>query len=247
MTISNPFRRISRPFINDYYFPDMESMYFLDPRNAKDGIDLIRGYHLLEKELYKIFEYVEPADANLDCYSHQFYALLLRASTEFEANSRAILNANGYAQRNLNITDYYKINFASKLSEYSVIIPVWHGNSKKFMPLKDWDTGHCLSWYQNYNNAKHNRSANFSHASIKNAIYAVGSVFCILFSQFNILTFDPNHPIHSFSIGDNDNLWSHDACLLAIEPPSSWQLNEKYDFDWSEIKHTKDPFQNYAF
>lgn len=248
MAIHKPYRRICRPFINGYYITDFKTTYFVDPRNARDSSDLIRGYHLLEKELYQIFEYVEPTDANLKCYSHQIYALLLRASTEFEANARAILNANGYPARgNWNITDYYKVNAATRLSEYSVTIPIWKGASKTLQPLKDWASGHSLTWYQNYNLAKHDRAANFVHASIENAIHAVGSVFCILFSQFHIFAFDPYHPIEMFSIGDDDKLWSHDACLLAIEPPSSWQPHEKYDFDWSILRCDADPFQNYVF
>lgn len=248
MGIPKPYRRICRPFANGHYINDLEATYCTDPRNADDSNDLIRGYHLLEKELYKIFEYVEPSDANLECYSHQIYALLLRASTEFESNARAILCANGYSKTNkLTITDYFKINAATKLSEYSVTIPIWSGNHKVFKPLRSWGSGHHLPWYQNYNEAKHHRSEKFFHASIENVIHAVGSVFCILFSQFHIFAFDPHHPISGFCIGDNDNLWSHEACLLAIEPPNSWQADEKYDFDWASLRDDQDPFQKYIF
>ena len=95
MSIAKPYYRIWRPFPNDDLF---ENDYALDPRNAADAIDLIRGYHLLEEELFRLFDFIEPADANLSAYSHQLYALLLRASTEFEANAKGILRANGYAR-----------------------------------------------------------------------------------------------------------------------------------------------------
>ena len=71
--------------LNDDFF---QNDYVLDPRYARNAIDLIRGYHLLERELFRLFDFVEPADANLQCYSHQLYAILLRASTEFEANAK---------------------------------------------------------------------------------------------------------------------------------------------------------------
>lgn len=247
MAIHKPYRRISRPFVNGHYITNSETNYPIDKRYAADSNNLIRGYHLLEKELYKIFDFVEPTDANLKCYSHQIYALLLRASTEFEANARAILTSNGYVKpENLNITDYFKVNGALRLSEYSITIPIWNGINKTFKPLEEWSSGHKLTWYQNYNAIKHNRSENFANASIENAIKAVGSVFCILFAQFNILSFDPNHPIEMFSIGEGDNFWSHDACFLAVEPPK-WHFDEKYDFEWSILRHEADPFQDYSF
>ena len=44
MSIAKPYYRIWRPFPNDDLF---QNDYALDPRNAADAIDLIRGYHLL--------------------------------------------------------------------------------------------------------------------------------------------------------------------------------------------------------
>jgi hypothetical protein len=262
MAIHKPYHRICRPFIDGRYFTDIEGKYFVDPRYASERSDLIRGYHLLEKELYQIFEYIEPADANESCYSHQIYALFLRASTEFEANASAILKANGYQlprKRNfVNMEDYFKVDVATKLSEYSVTIPIWNGLNKTFRPLEDWaklptspdNPPWKVSWYDHYNNVKHNRLSNFECASMANAIRAVGSVFCILFSQFHTSAFDPNQPISSYSIDDGIDgrkIWSHPSCRLAIEPPNSWQDHEKYDFDWTAICNDTDPFQNYTF
>jgi hypothetical protein len=261
MAIHKPYRRICRPFIDGRYLTDIEGKYFVDPRYASERSDLIRGYHLLEKELYQIFEYIEPADANKSCYSHQIYALLLRASTEFEANASAILKANDYKltgkRRYVDIKDYFKVNAATKLSEYSVTIPIWNGENKTFRPLEDWAKPsdslldpHTLSWYDHYNTVKHDRLAEFKCASMENAIRAVGSVFCILFSQFHTSSFDPNQPISSYSIDDGMDgrqIWSHPSCRLAIELPNSWQDNEKYDFDWTVLRNDTDPFQNYTF
>src|SRR3990167_10206729 len=96
MTISRPYFRICRPDTWGNYDLPNEAYYPLDSRYASDRTNLVRAYHLLEQDLIRIFEYVEPTDANLQTYSHQLYALLLRACTEFESNARAILQANGY-------------------------------------------------------------------------------------------------------------------------------------------------------
>src|SRR5437868_2327075 len=106
MSITIPYFRIYRPFGEGGGLLNFEYEYILDSRYASNLTDLIRGYHQLEKELIGISDFVEPSDANANCYSHRLYALLLRASTEFETNAKSILQANGYNKSgNWNITD----------------------------------------------------------------------------------------------------------------------------------------------
>jgi hypothetical protein len=243
MTLTRPFYRIWRPPHNDNFF---ENDYVLDPRNAPDAINLIRGYHLLERELFKLFDFVEPADANLSCYSHQLYALILRASTEFEANAKAILIKNSYTRAgNFNVRDYYKLQSAMRLSEYRVTIPIWQGNHRVVQPFDTWSTRSSLPWYQSYNRVKHNRSDEFQSASLKNAVASVAAVFAIVFAQFGISSFDPYHDVGNFQ--SDGTVLSHSACLLSIEPPNGWTAAEKYDFDWETLRTAASPYQTYAF
>lgn len=207
----------------------------------------MRAYHLLERDLYRVLDFVEPADANLKCYSHEIYALFLRASTEFEASARSILVANGYTRPgNWNVKDYSKINKAMRLDEYGVSIPIWRGSHQRFKPFKDWSNGHSLSWYQDYNAVKHDRFANFPNASLESALNAVGAVFCILFAQFHVFAFDPHHPVNMYNVSDS-GVFSHDACMLTIEPPNTWLASEQYDFNWNTVGRLNKPFQQYRF
>lgn len=248
MHIDRPYKRICRPFADGNYIRSLQSFYVTDRRYAQDHVDFIRAYHLLEAELKRIFDFVEPADANLSCYSHQLYALLLRASTEFESNAKAVLTANGYSSnRNLNITDYHKLDAAMRLSDYTVTVPIWTGQRRRIAPLQEWRSSPTLSWYQSYNASKHDRALNFKHASLENALLAVSAVFCLLFAQFSILAFDPTHPVSSYVVGDDDSVWSHEACLLGIEPPSTWLTHEMYEFDWHTLALSPDAFQAYNF
>ena len=91
MSIAKPYYRICRPFASGEYVQSLEGDHITDNRYAADRVNLVRAYHLLERDLYKIFDYVEPSDKNLNCYSHELYALLLRAATEFELSARSIL------------------------------------------------------------------------------------------------------------------------------------------------------------
>ena len=246
MGIPNPYFRICRPFVDMEYLRTIDSTYLLDSRYASDRVDLIRGYHLLEKELLRIFDYVEPADSNRSCFSHELYSLLLRACTEFEANAKGILTANGYARTgNWNVRDYYLLNAASKLSEYTVSVAIWAGVDKTFNPFAEWSAGQSLSWYQDYNTVKHNRAADFPAASLENVVTGVAAAFVIVFSQFNIFAFDPHHIVDSHS--SEDDVLSHDSSILHVTLPSAWTVNERYDFDWTTLQRENAPFRQYAF
>lgn len=139
MTIPKPYKRIIRPFFGKSSFeysiggnPSSSDSHLLDSRYASDRISLIRAYHILEKDLMTLFDFVEPSNCNSKVFSHRIYELFLRASTEFEANCRGILIANNYPfKKNYNIEDFFEINKHSRLSEYEIKVSIWNGNNLK--------------------------------------------------------------------------------------------------------------------
>jgi Lhr-like helicase len=140
MSMSKPYFRITRESVNG---SQGFCKYALDNRYADDRGTLCRSYKMLENDMKKVFEYVEPCDDNLQVYSHRIYELFLRSATEFESNCKGILKANDYSKtRNLNINDYYKINRATKLNEYEVYINIWKPTRKQIRPFEDWEKGH---------------------------------------------------------------------------------------------------------
>ncbi|AFY57118.1 hypothetical protein Riv7116_4702 [Rivularia sp. PCC 7116] len=155
MLLTKPYYRIARGLI---YQEDINP-YILDSRYCKERSSLCRAYKILQKDLETLFEYIEPCDSNKATYSHRTFELVLRICTEFEANCKGILIANGYKKspKQLNICDYYKINYAAKLSDYEVLLRTWHPNPLKLQPFNEWQGGtyQPLSWYQSYNEAKH--------------------------------------------------------------------------------------------
>ena len=121
MSFGKPYKRIWRPHPGTIC-----SDYLTDDRWVTDATDYIRAYRLLQSDLVATFDYVEPVENNKATYSHRFYQLLTRACIEFEANACAVLLANGYSKTgNLNITDYWKLEQACRLSEYAIKIPTW--------------------------------------------------------------------------------------------------------------------------
>lgn len=220
--------------------------YVLDNRYANDRSMLCRSYKILESDLKVIFEYVEPSEDNESVYSHRIYELLLRSATEFETNCKRILDANGYTKNgNFDIKDYYKIEKATKLSEYEISLDIWCPERKIIKPFEQWKAGHSLSWYQAYNAAKHDRQNNFGQANLVNLIEAVAGVYAILFAQFGVYSFNPYQQINMVEDNDYGTIFSGES-IFSINS-SSWADDEKYDFDWDTLKLQPNPFGVYNF
>jgi hypothetical protein len=125
--IKRPYRRTARPFINGNY-PWGRRTYIRHRRFAQDPTMYVRGFRLLQNDLERLFEYIEPGDDNLKCYSFRVYEMLLRACVEVEANCKAILRENDYpAKKQWTMHDYSKINSSHNLSSFEVKLPYWHG------------------------------------------------------------------------------------------------------------------------
>jgi len=79
--ITRPYRRTTRPFMNAGY-PWGRQSYICHPRFAQEPEMYVREFRLLQKDLDRLFEYIEPSDDNVQCYSFRVYELLLRACVE---------------------------------------------------------------------------------------------------------------------------------------------------------------------
>lgn len=251
MVLNKPYRRIIRPFQspnNDNYINStVDKCHIIDNDYAPERVSLIRAYGILEKDLIRTLEYIEPSDENLSTYSHRLYELLLRASTEFEMNCKGILNANNYNKsKKLNIHDYCKINTSSRLSEYEIEILIWSGSRKIIKPFESWKTTHSLKWYQDYNSVKHNRNEEFKLANLENVILAISGVFVVLFSQFFLLSFRANGLVGMYDL-DDEGWGSHENSIFAIKTPQNWTIDECYDFDWLTLKNQPDKFSTFNF
>ena len=189
---------------------------------------------------------MELHDDNKLTYSHRIYELLLRTCTEFENNCKGILIANGYDKKNLNAEDYFKINRASKLSEYEVKINIWSPSPRVIYPFKDWDVEQYspLSWYQDYNKVKHNRSENFPKANLENLLNAVAGLYVVLASQFAMHIFNPYQNTSGWQ--QNNDFYFTNNNVLSIKFPT-WKETNVVKFEWEKLKEESNPFQQYNF
>lgn len=220
--------------------------YVVDRKYAQNPEHYVRAFLLIQSDLQRLFEFVEPADQNLSTYSYRMHELLMRTCIEVEANFKAILRENKFtikSDRDWNISDYKKVNITHRLSSFKVTVPIWEGTRSYFEPFSFWSAGHGLPWYQAYNASKHDRHNKFKKANLGNLLNAVSGLLVLLSAQFGNQDFSPGPTGLSVAV---DSYYSTQPALggfFHIEIPNDWSDDEKYDFDWASLKTQPDRFQ----
>lgn len=241
MPVNRPYRRTCRQFVDGHYTKGGRWQYMIHPRFAESPEHYVRAFLLLLKDLQELFDYVEPADDNLGCYSYRIHALLLRACVEVEANCKAILRENGYNRPgDWNMDDYKKIEKTHLLSAYEVKVPNWTGTSALRIPFSSWASGAGLPWYVAYNTTKHDRHAQFKKATFEHLIDACCGLLVLLSAQFETNDFSP---VHITSGGPPDGMESGIGGYFYVRFPANWPHDLRYDFDWYKLAKDPDPFQ----
>ncbi len=245
MAITKPYYRNCRQFTDGHYSEGGRWQYITYPNYAQSPEHYVRAFLLIQKDLLNLFDYIEPANTNLDCYSFRIHELLMRACIEVEANCKAILQENIYSKKGgWGMNDYKKLNITHRLSSYKVKLPVWGGDSDIRQPFKNWGNGGCLCWYQEgYNKTKHDRHNEFENANFSNLIDAVCGLLVLLSSQFHTNDFSPGPTLMSCEGGyHNDKMESAIGDYFRISFPSDWPKDQCYDFNWQEIQKEENPF-----
>ena len=257
MGLSKPYYRIARP---KAYIPS----YVKDTRYAQDRLQLGRSYINIEKELRRLFNYIEPDESNKDVFSFELYSLLLRACTEVELNCKQIMEANGASPigRHFTMVDYKKLEQSSLLSKYKVVFKNWRKRNtttneveyvkKEIHPFENFDStiGKAPDWYDAYNKVKHNREENLEKANLDNCISAVAGILVLLYSQFgaNCVETYGSNGVSFIELDAYDERFDADI-IFDIYPPqlSDWSDSELYDFNWNDIKTDAEPFAKFTF
>lgn len=237
MGIKEPFKRTCRQFTDGSYANSGKSKYLLHKEFADSPEQYVRPFLLIQKDLQTLFDYIEPSDQNLNCYSYRIHELLTRTCIEVEANCKAILLENGYSKSgDLNMGDYRKINISHRLSSYEIGVPLWSGAKKVRKPFTGWlSAGSSLAWYQAYNSTKHDRHNQFGKASFDNLIESVCGLVAILSSQFWVKTYIPSTTLLAAE-GSTDGMESAIGEYFRVQFPNDWPDREKYDFTHDDIE-----------
>lgn len=269
MSINKPYHRNYRPIVEGFNSGFSGWGYIIDTRYSNQPEHYTRAFLLIQDDLKKMFEYIEPADESLFVYSYRIHELLMRTCIEIEANFKAILRENIYEpyyfkkdnsgvfkldndghkikkyrkENKWNMSDYMIVNKTHNLSSYTVKIPIWNGESHTFKPFKSWGDDEALEWYQSYNKSKHNRHEDFKYANFRNLLNAVAGLLVLLSSQFGTQSFSPGTTHIGVSQGYNYYKGTFGiGGFFMINFPDNWNDCEKYEFNWSELVKDNNPF-----
>ncbi len=254
MGISKPYKRTARIFIDNTYSESGKWMYIRHPDYADSPMNFIRAFLLIQKDIFELFNFIEPSDINLKTFSHRIHELLLRTCVEIEANCTAILRENGYTRSgDWNMSDYKKIEESHYLSQYEVKIPNWDGLKGIRKPFDNWNsingsTKGSLNWYQSYNHTKHDRHLNFKEANFENLMDAVCGLSALLASQFldNDFSFNSS-PITGNFAEIHDGYEDSIGGFFRVKYPTLMPDSEKYDFEHKDIDFKTDIFQQFSY
>jgi hypothetical protein len=158
--------------------PDSSSVT-LEARTASSG-----QLHALIVLVEQICRVLPPKVDNFAAYGHELRNILLVASTEVEAQCKGILRANG--KNGHRMLDYFLLNEAMKLDEYVVKLS-YYPWLEAINPFQGWvrnSASRSLSWYNAYNQVKHDRETCFSRATLGNVLSAVTACFVLLCAQY---------------------------------------------------------------
>lgn len=255
MSITRPYRRTCRQFVDGSYSEGGRWMYLLHRQYATDPRHYVRAFLLIQQDVLELFSYVEPSDVNLSTYSHRIQQLLMRTCVEIEANFTAIFLDNSYAKatsgQNLNIADYKLINLSHRLSAYEARVPGWKGSAGIRQPFAAWASSQPLSWYKAYNKSKHNRHENFHLANFDALIDAFCGLNVLLSAQFMDEEYAPGSKSLAISGGytyeGDDGMEPSIGDMLRIRFPMDWPVEQRYEFTWSSLFSQDNPFDRFDY
>lgn len=245
-----PYHRIYRPvkksITNSGY---SEWAYIIDKEYSQNPEHYIRAFLMIQSDIFKLFEYVEPSDCNLNTYSFRINELLMRICIEIESNFKAILRENNYSksEKNWKIKDFMLINKSHHLDSYKVQFPIWKGTKSIFQPFENFKYMNSPKWWVAYNQSKHNRNDNFQNANFEILLGAYSALFVILTSQFLDQEFKPGPKYlqeqgycyygGGFGIGG----------YLIPDLPENWNNDELYNFNWETLEKEETRFQKFDY
>lgn len=148
-----------------------------------------QSLRLLIDKLDELFLFIEPSESCMNAYSHKTRELLILACTEVENTWASYMSLANYTNPSgrFSTRDYVKLLDKLHLRDYQFKLKSYKELSA-FRPFKDWNDLSptvSLQWYDAYNKTKHDRTNNFSVATLRNCINAVVAnlvMHCVRFS-----------------------------------------------------------------
>lgn len=145
---------------------------------TQENFNNIWNYYLsLEEDFQSTSRYIEPAGQE-NVHSFEFAKLLVLACTEVESVMKQLcLNLEKKACGNIGEYKQIILKHYKKIVTAEVTVSRWNRTIK---PFDGWGEDR-LQWWDAYGKVKHSREANFVDATYKNAVFALGALYILIF------------------------------------------------------------------
>ncbi len=147
-----------------------------------------RYYRMLEDKFRETIDYVEISSTNFSTYSNEFAMLLQSIGSELDNVFKVYCGFNSTERKN--ITDY--ANFI--LNEYPAIVKdeIRIADTDVIVvPFQGWTAiaaAQSLSWWQAFNDIKHNRYGYFHEANQGNVLNTLAALYILEMKMFTKAT-----------------------------------------------------------
>lgn len=158
-----------------------------------------QAIRVLIQKLDEIFFFIEPHSSTKATFSHKIRELLILTCTEIENiwNSYLIQCGQVSNRNGFTTNDYVKLKNKLFLDDFEFNL-ISYPELGSIRPFENWSSSNptqSLFWYDAYNKTKHDRTNNFTKASLWNTINAIVGcliLHCVKFGPFTMFDSD-NH------------------------------------------------------
>ncbi|WP_293124126.1 hypothetical protein [Microcoleus sp. bin38.metabat.b11b12b14.051] len=133
----------------------------------------------LESDLEATTRYVECCEENYNTYSVAYAQIILSAGSEVDVVSKLLCNKVQPTSKAENINHYREILHSQYkfIPDLKVLIPRYN---LSLTPWDSWVSAKNPDWWKLYNNIKHERHKFYKEANLKNALFSVSGLFCLV-------------------------------------------------------------------
>jgi hypothetical protein len=141
-------------------------------------VDHWKYFLMLEKELIDALEYVELSEKNFNTFSNRFNKLLLSIGSEVDVTLKVLCKKFKAPQKESKIGNYRSVILKEKPGFPNIEIEIL--NFRKIKPWESWREGKNPSWWEDYNNLKHERDTYFEKGNLENVVLSLGGLYVVL-------------------------------------------------------------------
>jgi hypothetical protein len=148
-------------------------------------MSLERWFYFLsvEKDFAKTLDFVQLDKANFKTFSNEYAKLLLLVGSEVDVVAKMLCDRLGANAKNIN--EYRNVLTAAFKGMHDAEVEVAR-YSMKLKPWAAWNPAVAKSptWWNSYNNVKHERDKNFPEANLENTLNALCGLLVLLLYYF---------------------------------------------------------------